>query len=69
MQIDKCKPLITMINTLITFLCYLRLHVIKHSQRFVIDHMAKPYIKEGKITGWKEDMARIAQFPNVYCKM
>lgn len=38
-------------------------------QKFVIDHMAKPNIKEGKIDGWKQDMQKIAKHPNVYCKV
>jgi L-fuconolactonase len=38
-------------------------------QPFVIDHMAKPFIKDGLIDGWKQDMQAIAQFPNVYCKL
>ncbi|MES2776060.1 MAG: amidohydrolase family protein [Bacteroidota bacterium] len=38
-------------------------------QRFVIDHIAKPYIKAGLIDEWKEDMTAIAQYPNVHCKI
>ncbi|HMR84681.1 MAG TPA: amidohydrolase family protein [Niabella sp.] len=38
-------------------------------QKFVIDHIAKPYIKDGKIDGWKQDMQAIARLPNVYCKI
>jgi L-fuconolactonase len=38
-------------------------------QPFVIDHLAKPNIKEGKIDGWKNDIQTVAQFPNVYCKL
>jgi L-fuconolactonase len=38
-------------------------------QRFVIDHLAKPYIKDKHINGWKEDIQAIAAFPNVYCKV
>ena len=38
-------------------------------QRFVIDHLAKPYIKDKWINGWKEDIQAIAAFPNVYCKV
>ena len=32
-------------------------------QPFVIDHIAKPYIKDGLIDEWKKDMAAIAQYP------
>lgn len=38
-------------------------------QQFVIDHIAKPYIKDGKIDHWKQDMQAIASLPNVYCKI
>jgi L-fuconolactonase len=38
-------------------------------QRFVIDHLAKPYIKDKHINGWKEDIQAIVAFPNVYCKV
>lgn len=38
-------------------------------QPFVIDHMAKPYIKDGLIDEWKRDMKSIAQYENVYCKI
>ncbi|TLP71112.1 amidohydrolase family protein [Maribacter sp. ACAM166] len=37
--------------------------------KFVIDHLAKPYIKAGKIDQWKKDIQQIAQFPNVCCKL
>lgn len=37
--------------------------------KFVIDHLAKPYIKAGKIDQWKKDMQQIAKFPNVCCKL
>ena len=38
-------------------------------QKFVIDHVAKPYIKDGKIDEWKTGMEKIAQHQNVYCKI
>jgi len=38
-------------------------------QRFVIDHLAKPYIKDGKIDEWKAAMERISKYQNVYCKL
>lgn len=37
-------------------------------QRFVVDHMAKPYIREKKIDDWKKDMASMAEYENVWCK-
>jgi L-fuconolactonase len=38
-------------------------------QRFVLDHMAKPPIKAGQIGDWTEGIRRLAQFPNVFCKL
>ncbi|MES2372844.1 MAG: amidohydrolase family protein [Bacteroidota bacterium] len=38
-------------------------------QLFVIDHIAKPFIKDGLIDDWKTGIQTIAQFPNVYCKV
>lgn len=38
-------------------------------QRFVIDHIAKPYIKAGTLEGWQQDIQAIAELPNVYCKI
>jgi L-fuconolactonase len=38
-------------------------------QRFVIDHLAKPYIKDKRINGWRQDIQAIAAFPNVCCKV
>jgi L-fuconolactonase len=38
-------------------------------QLFVIDHLAKPYIKDKKIDQWQKDIQAIAQYENVYCKI
>jgi len=38
-------------------------------QNFVIDHIAKPYIKAGKIAEWASFMQQIASHPNVMCKV
>ena len=38
-------------------------------QKFVIDHLAKPYIKKGEIDTWKEDISAIASLENVYSKV
>jgi L-fuconolactonase len=38
-------------------------------QKFVIDHIAKPYIKRKEIDEWKKDMENIAKHENVYCKI
>lgn len=39
------------------------------NQRFVIDHMAKPYIKKGMIADWKKDLKRFRSLDQVYCKI
>lgn len=39
------------------------------NQLFVIDHIAKPYIKFGLIAQWKKDIELIAKFENVFCKI
>ncbi|HNQ90802.1 MAG TPA: amidohydrolase family protein [Verrucomicrobiota bacterium] len=38
-------------------------------QRFVVDHIAKPAIREGQVSPWREDLTRLAEFPNVFCKL
>ena len=38
-------------------------------QKFVIDHIAKPGIKNKEIDQWQEEMKEIAQFENVWCKI
>lgn len=38
-------------------------------QRFVIDHMAKPFIKGKEINLWKKDIRVMAQNEQVYCKV
>jgi L-fuconolactonase len=38
-------------------------------QPFVIDHLAKPLIKDQVIDEWKKDMEAIAACENVYCKI
>ncbi len=38
-------------------------------QRFVLDHLAKPYIKDGKISAWKTDIEILAKHKNVHCKI
>lgn len=37
--------------------------------RFVLDHLAKPYIKRGEIDPWNKDLKLLAQLPNVSCKI
>ncbi|WP_232834944.1 amidohydrolase family protein [Pleomorphovibrio marinus] len=36
---------------------------------FILDHSAKPIIREGKIQPWKELIQEMAKFPNLYCKL
>ncbi|MCW2120938.1 amidohydrolase family protein [Flavobacterium sp. 7A] len=39
------------------------------NQKFVIDHIAKPYIKDGFYEGWATLMMAIGQQKNVFCKL
>lgn len=39
------------------------------NQKFVIDHLAKPYIKDGFFDGWAFLMREIAAQGNVFCKI
>jgi L-fuconolactonase len=47
------------------------LEFVKHfpHQKFVIDHIAKPYIKDGFYYGWAALMKEIGKHDNVYCKL
>jgi L-fuconolactonase len=38
-------------------------------QPFVLDHIAKPFIREGTLSPWREELRRLAEFPNVFCKL
>lgn len=44
---------------------------VKHfpRQRFVLDHLAKPPIKTGGIDSWARGIRRLAEFPNLFCKL
>jgi L-fuconolactonase len=37
--------------------------------RFVLDHMAKPPIKSGRIGPWADGIRALASFPNAFCKL
>jgi len=37
--------------------------------RFVLDHVAKPFIKAQTIEPWATHMRELAKFPNVFCKL
>jgi L-fuconolactonase len=39
------------------------------NQKFVIDHIAKPYIKDGFYDGWAALMKEVAKYENVSCKL
>jgi L-fuconolactonase len=36
---------------------------------FVLDHIAKPFIRDQKFSPWKEDITELAKSPNVLCKI
>ncbi|NBV20875.1 MAG: amidohydrolase [Proteobacteria bacterium] len=38
-------------------------------QRFVLDHIAKPFIRDGTISPWREQIRELALAPNVWCKV
>jgi L-fuconolactonase len=38
-------------------------------QRFVLDHLAKPFIKARAIEPWASNIRELAKFPNVFCKL
>ena len=38
-------------------------------QPFVLDHIAKPPIAEGRLAPWESDLRRLARLPNICCKL
>ncbi|MEN9652392.1 MAG: hypothetical protein RL303_112 [Verrucomicrobiota bacterium] len=38
-------------------------------QAFVLDHVAKPNVKDGRLEPWRTDLRRLARLPNVHCKV
>jgi L-fuconolactonase len=38
-------------------------------QRFVLDHLAKPLIRDQVLEPWRSQLRALAKFPNVYCKL
>ena len=54
---------------LVSYSRFYILSFVLDSLRFIINHIAKPPVAEGKLDGWKEAMAEIAKYPNVFCKM
>jgi len=65
----------------LVFDCLVRPPILKHVAviaskfprlKLIIDHISKPFMsrgEEGGLSGWKEDMSRAAEHPNVYCKL
>jgi L-fuconolactonase len=46
------------------------LFVDRHPQQvFVLDHLAKPYIRAGELEPWRRQIRELARRPNVYCKV
>ena len=39
------------------------------TQRFVLDHLAKPAIATGIMEPWADEIRQLARHPNVYCKL
>lgn len=38
-------------------------------QVFIVDHIAKPAIRDRQLQTWKKEIEKIAKYPNVYCKL
>ena len=39
------------------------------TQAFVVDHLAKPHIRQRSLSPWREQIREIANSPNVFCKI
>lgn len=39
------------------------------NQPFVLDHLAKPFIKDGLLEGWEQGIRKLAEHPNLSCKV
>jgi L-fuconolactonase len=39
------------------------------NQTFILDHVAKPRIRENQLSPWRENLRQLAKRPNVYCKI
>jgi L-fuconolactonase len=39
------------------------------NQTFILDHVAKPRIRENILSPWRENLRELARRPNVYCKL
>jgi L-fuconolactonase len=38
-------------------------------QPFVLDHLAKPFIRDGTLSPWREQVRELARFPHLLCKV
>lgn len=38
-------------------------------QPFVLDHIAKPFIRDGKLDPWRDQIRELAKSPNTFCKL
>lgn len=38
-------------------------------QRFILDHIAKPRIRDGAVQPWRDNLREMAKRPNVWCKV
>jgi L-fuconolactonase len=38
-------------------------------QRFIVDHIAKPRIRDGMVLPWRDNLREMAKRPNVWCKI
>lgn len=47
----------------------IKLVQVNPAQLFVIDHLAKPDIRNGRFEGWDAELKAIAAYDNVYCKL
>lgn len=48
---------------------YARLDADLPSVRFVLDHLGKPPVRSGPLGPWRDDLARLADCPNVTAKL
>lgn len=39
------------------------------NQIFIVDHLAKPRVRDGQISPWREDIRELARRDHVYCKI
>lgn len=39
------------------------------NQVFIVDHLAKPRVRDGLVSPWRENMRELARRPHVYCKV